>query len=59
MHKARSSQLLPLPTDIEETHKALGAAIQVLTISKEQILLVNDLKKKYCKVFLQYRLKVS
>jgi len=22
MHKARSSQLLPLPTDIEETHEA-------------------------------------
>ena len=25
MHKARSSQLLPLPTDIEETHEALNA----------------------------------
>jgi len=25
-HKARSSQLLPLPTDIEETHVALSAA---------------------------------
>ena len=25
MHKARSSQLLPLPTDIEETHEALSA----------------------------------
>jgi len=24
MHKARSSQLLPLPTDIEETHEALS-----------------------------------
>ena len=26
MHKARSSQLLPVPTDIEETHEALCAA---------------------------------
>ena len=25
MHKARSSQLLPLPTNIEETHEALSA----------------------------------
>ena len=25
MHKARSSQLLPLPTDTEETHEALRA----------------------------------
>ena len=25
MQKARSSQLLPLPTDIEETHEALSA----------------------------------
>ena len=25
MHKARSSQLLPLPTDTEETHEALNA----------------------------------
>ena len=25
MHKARSSQLLPLPTDSEETHEALSA----------------------------------
>jgi translation initiation factor IF-3 len=25
MHKARSSQLLPLPTDTEETHEALSA----------------------------------
>jgi hypothetical protein len=25
MHKTRSSQLLPLPTDIEEIHEALGA----------------------------------
>jgi len=25
MHKAHSSQLLPLPTDIEETHEALIA----------------------------------
>ena len=41
MHKARSSQLFPLLTDIEETHEALSA-VQVLTISKEQFLLVND-----------------
>jgi hypothetical protein len=41
MHKARSSQLLPLPTHIEETHEALNA-VQVQTSSKEQFLLVND-----------------
>ena len=34
MHKARSSQLLPLPTDIEETHKALSA-VQMWTSSTE------------------------
>ena len=34
MHKARSSQLLPLPTDIEETHEALNA-VQVWTSSTE------------------------
>ena len=34
MHKARSSHLLPLPTDIEETYEALSA-IQVLTSSTE------------------------
>ena len=32
-HKYRSSQLLPLPTDIVETHEAL-IAVQVLTSSK-------------------------
>ena len=41
MHTARSSQLLPLPTDIVETHEALSA-LQELTISKGQFLLVND-----------------
>jgi len=39
MHKARSSKLLPLPTDIEETHEAL-TAVQVWTSSTE--LSVND-----------------
>jgi len=34
MHTARSSQLLPLPTDTEEIHKALSA-VQVLTSSTE------------------------
>ena len=33
-HKARSSQLLPLPTDVKETHEAL-IAVQVKTSSKE------------------------
>jgi hypothetical protein len=33
MHAARSSQLLPLPTHIEETPEALSA-VQVLTSSK-------------------------
>jgi len=36
MHKARSSQLLPLPTDTEETHEALSA-VQVWTSSTELI----------------------
>jgi hypothetical protein len=53
IHKARSSQLPPLPTNIEETREALSA-VQVLTSLKEQFLLVNDTeKKKYCNVFLQ------
>jgi len=34
MHKAHSSHLLPIPTDIEETHEALSA-VQVLTSSTE------------------------
>jgi len=34
IHKARSSKLLPLPTDIEETHEALNA-VQGLTSSTE------------------------
>jgi len=34
MHKARSSHLLPLPTDIEETHEA-WSAVQVWTRSAE------------------------
>jgi dephospho-CoA kinase len=46
MHKARSFQLLPLSTDIEETHEALSAVrVHVQTSSKEQFLLVNDSKK--------------
>jgi hypothetical protein len=49
MHKARSSQLLPPKTDIEETHEELSA-VQVFTTSKEQLLLVNDSKKKFCNV---------
>ena len=43
MHKASFSQLLPLPTDTEETHEALSA-VPVLTV--RQNLLVNDLEKK-------------
>jgi hypothetical protein len=34
MHKARSYQLLPLPTDTEETHEALSA-VQMLTCSTD------------------------
>ena len=45
MHTACSSQLLPLPTDTEETHEAL-IAVQVLSSSKQQLLLVNDSEKK-------------
>jgi hypothetical protein len=57
MHKARSSQLLPIPKDTEETHEA-SSAVQVQTISKEQFLLVNDSEKNivmfYCKTNLQF-----
>jgi hypothetical protein len=41
MHKARSSQLLPL---LEVTHETL-TAVQMLTSSKEKFLLVNDSEK--------------
>jgi hypothetical protein len=34
MHKARSSQLLPLPADIEEAYEVLSA-VQVWTSSTE------------------------
>jgi hypothetical protein len=48
MRKARSSQMLPLPTDIEETHEALNA-VQVSTSSKEKFCLLLIRKKKfYC-----------
>ena len=57
MHKARSFQLLPLPTDTEETHEALSA-VQLLTSSKEHFLLVNDSEKSIgnfsCKTNLQF-----
>jgi hypothetical protein len=57
IHTARSSQLLPLPTDIEETHEALNA-IQVLTSSKELFSLVNDSETNVvmfsCKTNLQF-----
>ena len=42
MHKARSSQLLPLQTDMVETHEALSA-VQCQQVG--QNLLLNDLKK--------------
>ena len=55
MHKARSSQMLSLPTDTEETHEALSA-VQVLTV--RQNLLVNDSEKNTvrfsCKNNLQF-----
>ena len=43
-HTARSSQLLPLPTDTEETLEALSG-VQVLTSSTEPYLLMNWKKK--------------
>jgi hypothetical protein len=58
MHKARSSQLLPLPTDVEETHEPLSA-VQVLTNSKEQFLLVNGSKKNTVTLSCQKKLTVS
>jgi len=58
IHKARFFHLLPLQTDIEETHEALSA-VQVLTSSKEQFLLLMIRKKKYCNIFLQNQLTIS
>jgi hypothetical protein len=61
IHKACSSQLLPLPTGIEQTHEALSA-VQVQTISKEQFLLVNDSKKYFnisCKTNLQFLIPID
>jgi hypothetical protein len=57
IHNARSSQLLPLPTDTEEILEALSA-VQVKTSSKGQFLLVNDSKNVVmfsCKTNLQFR----
>ena len=50
--------MLPLPTDIEETHEALSV-VHVLTSSKEHFLLVNDSGEKNtvtlsCKTSLQF-----
>jgi len=50
MHKARSSQLLPLPTFTEETHEALSS-VQVQTCSKGQFLLVNDSGRQNIEMF--------
>jgi hypothetical protein len=58
IHKTRSFKLLPFPTNIEETLETFSA-VQVLTSSKEQFLLVNDSEKKYCNVFLQTQLTFS
>ena len=55
MYKASFFQLLPLPRDIEETHKALSA-VPVLTV--RQNLLVNNSEKNYCNVFMQKQLTV-
>jgi hypothetical protein len=44
MHKACSSHLLPLPTDIEEIHNALNT-VQLQRSSKEPLLLFNDHEK--------------
>jgi hypothetical protein len=49
IHTARSSELLPLPTDIEETHEALNA-VQVLSL-KDLFLFVNDSEKKNIVMF--------
>jgi hypothetical protein len=48
MHTAHFSQLLPIPTDTEETHEALSA-VPVLTV--RQNLLVNDTGKKTTVMF--------
>jgi hypothetical protein len=57
IHKAPSSHLPPLPTNIEETHEALSA-VQVLTSLEEQFLLVNDSEKNIvmfsCRTNLQF-----
>jgi hypothetical protein len=44
IHRTRSYQLLPLPTDTEESHETFSV-VQMLTISKEQCLILNNLEK--------------
>jgi hypothetical protein len=57
IHKAHSSQLPPLPTDIEETHETLNA-VQVQTSSKQQFFFFFDAEKNivmfFCKTNLQF-----
>jgi hypothetical protein len=53
---ACSSQLLPLPKNVAETHEAL-CAVQVLTSSKEQFLLLNDSEKNIVRFFCKTNLR--
>jgi len=56
MHKARSAQMLPITTNIAESHEALNA-VQMLTSSQEQLLLIHGSEKKYRNVSLQTNLE--
>ena len=58
IHKARSSQLLPLPKYIEETLEALNT-VQVLTSSTEPYLLMNWKKKTILMFSCKKNLKFS
>ena len=49
-HTARYSQLLPLPTEMEETHDALSAI--------RNCLLMTWKKKNCCKIFLQNQITI-
>jgi len=52
MHKARSTQMLPVPKNIAETHESLSA-VQMRTSSQEQLLLIHGSEKECRTVSLQ------
>jgi hypothetical protein len=44
MHKVRSAEMLPITTNISETHEALNV-VQMLTNWQEQLLLIHGSEK--------------